>query len=52
MIGKVAAWRRATKAKLVEGFGGKCNRCGYDKYAGAMDFHHIYNLQFVVQITE
>ena len=21
--------------------GGKCERCGYDKYLGALDFHHI-----------
>lgn len=21
-------------------FGGKCIVCGYDKYAGALDFHH------------
>jgi predicted Zn-ribbon and HTH transcriptional regulator len=32
--------RRKKKGKLVELFGGKCSRCGYKKYAGALDFHH------------
>lgn len=43
--GKCAsAWviesRRRKKESLVELFGGKCARCGYDKYFGALDFHH------------
>src|SRR3989344_3279114 len=29
------------KQRLVEMFGGKCNVCGYKKYVGAMDFHHV-----------
>lgn len=33
--------RRNKKEKLVEQFGGKCIVCGYKKYAGALDFHHI-----------
>ena len=33
--------RRRKKDKLVEKFGGKCVVCGYKKYAGALDFHHI-----------
>lgn len=32
--------KRRYKEKLVEAFGGACVRCGYDKYSGAMDFHH------------
>ena len=28
------------KKKLVELFGGKCKVCGYNTYAGALDFHH------------
>ncbi len=37
----VIASRRRKKEKLVEIFGGKCKLCGYNKYAGALDFHHI-----------
>lgn len=33
--------RRKKKGKLVEAFGGKCVVCGYNKYAGALDFHHV-----------
>ena len=33
--------RRRKKEKLVEMFGGKCVVCGYKKYAGALDFHHV-----------
>ena len=33
--------RRNKKEKLVEQFGGKCVVCGYKKYAGALDFHHL-----------
>ncbi len=29
------------KKKAIEYKGGKCIKCGYDKYYGAMDFHHI-----------
>lgn len=28
------------KEKCVEYKGGKCEECGYDKYIGALDFHH------------
>lgn len=33
--------RRRKKERLVELFGGKCKLCGYKKYAGALDFHHL-----------
>ena len=33
--------RRKKKEELVEKFGGKCTVCGYKKYAGALDFHHL-----------
>jgi DNA-directed RNA polymerase subunit M/transcription elongation factor TFIIS len=33
-------WRQKTKQMLVEGKGGKCSKCGYDKCIGALDFHH------------
>ena|SRR3989344_8447371 len=44
--GKCAsAWvvksRRNKKERLVALFGGKCKLCGYKKYAGALDFHHL-----------
>ncbi|HVZ75911.1 MAG TPA: HNH endonuclease signature motif containing protein [Candidatus Paceibacterota bacterium] len=44
--GKCAsAWviknRQNKKARLVALFGGRCIACGYKKYAGALDFHHI-----------
>jgi len=29
------------KTKLVERFGGKCKLCGYNRYIGALDFHHV-----------
>ena len=29
------------KQDCVDYKGGKCERCGYDKYVGALDFHHI-----------
>lgn len=32
--------RRRNKEKLVELFGGKCTRCGYNKCIGALQFHH------------
>lgn len=33
--------RRENKLKIVLEMGGKCSRCGYDKYVGALEFHHI-----------
>ena len=29
------------KKKAIEYKGGKCERCGYDKFYGALEFHHI-----------
>jgi len=29
------------KSKLIEERGGKCEHCGYDRYIGALHFHHI-----------
>jgi 5-methylcytosine-specific restriction endonuclease McrA len=37
----VVSSRRKKKQKLVDLFGGECQRCGYKKYIGALDFHHI-----------
>lgn len=33
--------RKLVKVKLVKEFGGKCKICNYDRYVGALDFHHI-----------
>jgi 5-methylcytosine-specific restriction endonuclease McrA len=33
--------RRRKKEELVDAFGGKCIICGYHKYLGALDFHHL-----------
>lgn len=32
---------RESKRKLVEKAAGKCVRCGYDRYVGALEFHHL-----------
>lgn len=33
--------KRKIKHKLIEYKGGKCEKCGYDKYEGALQFHHL-----------
>ncbi|HVW17254.1 MAG TPA: hypothetical protein VHB30_03300 [Solirubrobacteraceae bacterium] len=33
--------RRKVKAQLVAEFGGRCSACGYERYAGALQFHHV-----------
>jgi transposase-like protein len=37
----VARRRRAVKQILVQEAGGRCFICGYDRYAGALQFHHV-----------
>lgn len=37
----VAAWRRRAKQRLVEEAGGSCRVCGYSRYLGALQFHHL-----------
>lgn len=32
--------RRKTKTRLVELFGGRCIRCGYDRCPAVLQFHH------------
>lgn len=32
--------RQSLKQMAVDHLGGKCQRCGYDKYIGALEFHH------------
>jgi 5-methylcytosine-specific restriction endonuclease McrA len=38
---RVAQWRRNAKEKLVAEAGGRCSVCGYDRYLGALQFHHL-----------
>jgi hypothetical protein len=38
---RVVARRRKVKALLVEEAGGRCLLCGYDRYTGALQFHHL-----------
>ncbi len=33
--------RRGIKRKLIKEAGGKCIKCGYDKCAGVLEFHHL-----------
>jgi predicted HNH restriction endonuclease len=44
------------KLELIELFGGKCEKCGYDKNIAAFDFHHIYpyekNFEVKIQILK
>jgi transposase len=37
----VAESRRRTKRRLVKEAGGGCALCGYDRYTGALHFHHV-----------
>ncbi|MGI8716041.1 MAG: helix-turn-helix domain-containing protein [Solirubrobacteraceae bacterium] len=37
--------RRGVKATLVAEAGGRCAICGYDRYAGALAFHHLDPLE-------
>ena len=41
MAERVAMRRRRMKEILVAEAGGRCVVCGYDAYAGALQFHHI-----------
>lgn len=31
----------ANKLQTIAEHGGKCQHCGYDKYHGALEFHHV-----------
>jgi len=37
----VARRRRRVKQLLVEEAGGRCTLCGYERYVGALQFHHL-----------
>ncbi|MEK6913880.1 MAG: hypothetical protein AABW47_04405 [Nanoarchaeota archaeon] len=32
--------KKKLKKEIIELFGGKCSKCGYNKCMGALDFHH------------
>ena len=40
-IERVVAHRRSVKARLVAEAGGRCAVCGYDRFLGALEFHHL-----------
>jgi transposase/ribosomal protein S27AE len=40
-IAAVSNWRRRVKRRLVEQAGGACEVCGYNRYDGALQFHHV-----------
>jgi len=41
LIKAVSDRRRKIKVKAIQLKGGACQICGYSKYQGALDFHHI-----------
>jgi transcription elongation factor Elf1 len=46
LIEAVGKRRRKVRIMAVEYKGGKCVFCGYDKYVGALDFHHLEDKSF------
>ena len=37
----ITAIRHALKNQLIKEAGGKCCKCGYNKYSAALEFHHL-----------
>lgn len=37
----VTKWRKRTKEQIIEAMGGGCQICGYNKYYGSLDLHHL-----------
>jgi hypothetical protein len=50
-IAAVSKRRKMIKQMAIEYKGGKCIFCGYDKYAGALDFHHIDESQKLFNLS-
>ena len=48
---RVARRRRTLKRKLVQEAGGCCCICGYDRYLGALEFHHLEPSEKRLQIS-
>ena len=42
---QVTLWRQRMKLKAIAYKGGRCISCGFDKYACAMEFHHLDSTQ-------
>ncbi len=40
IIDSVAKRRKKIRLKAIEQLGGKCMRCGYNRYPEALEFHH------------
>jgi transposase-like protein len=40
-VESVVRRRRKVKELLVQEAGGRCSVCGYDRYIGALEFHHV-----------
>src|SRR3954453_16946148 len=40
-VERVSERRRQVKRALIQEAGGRCVICGYDRYAGALQFHHL-----------
>lgn len=38
---RVKKWRKTTKQRMIDAFGGKCGICGYCKCNEALEFHHL-----------
>jgi hypothetical protein len=38
---RLSVRRRKVKRLLLEEAGGRCGRCGYDRFVGALHFHHV-----------
>ena len=48
----IKKWRRSLKKQCVDYKGGKCKRCGYDKYPEVLDFHHRDPIEKDFQISD
>lgn len=51
-IENVTRRRLKIKQLCVEKMGGQCNLCGYDKYIGALHFHHTDPLTKLYKISD
>lgn len=38
---RVKAWRKATKKRIIDAMGGKCQCCGYNTCHEALELHHV-----------
>lgn len=37
----VKQWRKRTKQRIIDSFGGSCGICGYNRCKEALELHHI-----------